>query len=217
MTITTEAGWKADGSPHHNATPIQELFAEFERRHGKGSDLCWTLGNAAHLAANPPEDHTPYSHTGWPGASPYPYVLALDFAGLHFATAGAYWVALKRKSLAPWVKYINLNNTHYAWEPTEKLTHSSDDPGHVHLSIRSDWAHSSIATGWPNLVSGSTGVNVQRLQDLLNLQSNAGLSVDGVFGAHTLSAVKAFQSKAFLPVDGQAGTHTRIALAVKLT
>jgi peptidoglycan DL-endopeptidase CwlO len=52
----------------------------------------------------------------------------------------------------------------------------------------------------------ATGPDVARLQRLL------GVNVDGVFGKHTLAAVKAFQHAHGLLVDGQVGVHTWAAL-----
>ncbi|MBF4462821.1 MULTISPECIES: peptidoglycan-binding domain-containing protein [unclassified Rathayibacter] len=55
--------------------------------------------------------------------------------------------------------------------------------------------------------SGDTGEAVTALQVQLN-KTGAGLTVDGEFGAATLSAVQNFQSAAGLTVDGVAGPQT---------
>lgn len=62
------------------------------------------------------------------------------------------------------------------------------------------------------LRSGSTGVNVRRLETMLyNLYYNPG-TIDGTFDANTEAAVRAFQSDVGLTVDGIVGTNTYSAL-----
>jgi N-acetylmuramoyl-L-alanine amidase len=58
------------------------------------------------------------------------------------------------------------------------------------------------------LRKGSTGSEVTKLQECLNTLMNAGLSVDGIFGSATESAVKKFQKKYALEVDGIVGPKT---------
>ena len=58
---------------------------------------------------------------------------------------------------------------------------------------------------------GSQGNDVKDLQNKLNA-NGYGLSVDGVFGKNTLSAVKDYQQKNGLTVDGIVGTNTMSAL-----
>lgn len=212
----TEATWKADGQPVRYASPIFEIAGEIRRRQPRHTAALGTLGNAEHLAAKPPEDHTPFSATGWPIAATYPYVYALDWSGPGFSALGEFWLTCKRDSLAPWLKYINLGGRHYQFEPEEKVSKSDDGPTWVHLSTRSDYTKVSIASGWPTLNSGTTGPRVRQLQQLLNLNYGDTLAVDGRFGPKTLDEVKHFQDHALLTEDGIAGPLTRIALAVKL-
>ncbi|MFL6073166.1 MAG: peptidoglycan-binding protein [Mycobacteriales bacterium] len=61
---------------------------------------------------------------------------------------------------------------------------------------------------WPTVRSGDTGNRVKTVQYLLNAQQNAGLTVDGDFGAKTLAAVKAFQSSRGMNADGIVGVNT---------
>lgn len=60
----------------------------------------------------------------------------------------------------------------------------------------------------PVLKNGAVGESVKRLQELLNALSNAGLKVDGEFGAKTELAVRDFQSKNGLKADGIVGEKT---------
>ncbi|GAX45109.1 peptidoglycan-binding domain 1 [Tolypothrix sp. NIES-4075] len=59
----------------------------------------------------------------------------------------------------------------------------------------------------PTLDFGSSGVSVKVLQRLL-LSNGYAVRVDGVFGALTESAVKAFQNRRNLGVDGVVGSRT---------
>lgn len=63
-----------------------------------------------------------------------------------------------------------------------------------------------IPTG--NLKSGSTGDSVKWVQTCLNELQNAGITVDGIYGSQTVSAVKTFQKKNGLTADGVVGTNT---------
>lgn len=62
-----------------------------------------------------------------------------------------------------------------------------------------------------NITEGENDGCVTELQDLLD-QHGAGVTIDGDFGPATLAAVKSFQSAAGLSVDGIVGTHTKTAL-----
>jgi len=69
--------------------------------------------------------------------------------------------------------------------------------------------------GYPLVKKGDRGVYVAVLQDALNtLGHNAG-TVDGIFGAGTMSAVIRFQRANFLPADGIVGCSTWEKLTTK--
>ena len=63
---------------------------------------------------------------------------------------------------------------------------------------------------------GATGADVKELQSALN-RAGYSLTVDGVFGAKTTTALKDFQSKHGLTVDGIAGPNTWAKLEPYLT
>jgi peptidoglycan hydrolase-like protein with peptidoglycan-binding domain len=67
-----------------------------------------------------------------------------------------------------------------------------------------------------NLSQGSTGNDVRWLQFSLNAVNNAGLTVDGIFGARTAEAVRNFQRQNGLAADGIVGPLTRNALLNRL-
>lgn len=62
------------------------------------------------------------------------------------------------------------------------------------------------------LKTGSRGSDVMYLQQMLSFRGYSAGSVDGIFGAKTLEAVKAFQAENNLAVDGIVGTKTWEAL-----
>jgi peptidoglycan hydrolase-like protein with peptidoglycan-binding domain len=66
----------------------------------------------------------------------------------------------------------------------------------------------------PTIKEGSKGEAVKGLQNALNTKSSVVLSVDGVFGSRTESAVRQFQSDNGLDVDGIVGPGTWGALYV---
>ena len=67
----------------------------------------------------------------------------------------------------------------------------------------------------PTLRRGSRGDMVEELQALLNAKCGAGLEVDGIYGAATEAAVRAFQNGHGLTADGICGPKTWKALGVK--
>ena len=71
----------------------------------------------------------------------------------------------------------------------------------------------TTTTSWTVLRQGSTGAKVRTLQYLLRQRGHA-VSVDGIFGSGTASAVRSFQSSHGLSADGVVGSKTWTALVV---
>lgn len=69
------------------------------------------------------------------------------------------------------------------------------------------------AAAWPTLKQGSKGENVSSVQLFLEAHGYS-LTVDGDFGPQTVSKVKSFQSAHHLSVDGVVGVQTWSALIV---
>jgi peptidoglycan hydrolase-like protein with peptidoglycan-binding domain len=68
---------------------------------------------------------------------------------------------------------------------------------------------------YPNQSLGNRGVDVKALQGFL-MHHGAPIRIDGVFGATTDAAMRAFQAAEGLPVTGQADERTWVALVVRV-
>lgn len=149
--------WMAAGGRYSLAQPVADIVATL-RRYGY---VVGTIGNGQHLDHVPPEDHTPYSATGWPVASPTWWVHAFDImpppAGSGLPDLGRLGsqLVLDRTTGVPGASVIKFLNwtpaggacRHEAWTPDHRVCPSSDT-GHIHASVRSDCTHSTIAAGY---------------------------------------------------------------------
>jgi len=123
--------------------------------------------NAAHLEATTPEDHTPFSVTGWPGTNRRWNARALDVMPRSgSATHRKENADIARQLIrdrdgghpgAMWIKYINWtdeqgNCQQVRWmdaaHPLQHTTRSSSDRGHIHISGRSDADGDDRADGY---------------------------------------------------------------------
>jgi hypothetical protein len=96
-----------------------------------------------------PEDHTPYSYTGWPTDNPYPYVFATDVMhrpdlGVDCDVLFAYWLSEAKAGRMPWLKYLiykaKLYHVRNNWEPVKNSGHE----GHIHGSARTDHLNTGL-------------------------------------------------------------------------
>lgn len=167
--------WVDDGRPWKFSRPVTALGNRL-RAHGY---TVYFEGNDDHLKKNTPEDHTPFSATGWPGKSPYPYCMAGDIMpptpGQRSKLTGQPLPSLQRLAAqlrkdkiagygpAKFLKYLNWepegNYTgpcyHDSWQP-DYSRRDSTDRGHIHYSGRSDY-HLSTATDDYDLVARTLG------------------------------------------------------------
>lgn len=152
--------WINRGSPFRLMTPLAQLRDRL-RKYGY---TVYDIGNRQHLEHDPPEDHTPYSATGYPGEAQYGVGYAIDImpppagSGLpSLQQLGAQLLADREDGVADveWLKYMNWepegNNTgpcyHESWQPTY-ARRSSTDRGHIHLSGLTGFETSTIAAGY---------------------------------------------------------------------
>lgn len=194
MTVTNYDQWVKDGKPWHASKPAADVQHTLQ---GHGFTV-YILGDDSHLKASTPEDHTPYSHTPWPGAQPYSAVLACDI----MPGGSMDWRDLGQKiyddkmagvhGTEP-IKYMNWtdrsgNCWHDSWEPSH-ARRSSSDTGHIHISFRTDYVLSSLMAGYDPV----NGIFVPVSSNPKHLDEDGGL------GPKTISR---WQEIMGTPVDG---------------
>lgn len=154
MTYAQRLAWRNGGAPFRLARPLARLRDKL-RAYGY---TVYDIGNTEHLDAGVPEDHTPYSATGWPVSSPYGVGFAVDVmpphAGLPSLQQLGARIVADRNAGVPgisWLKYMNWeperNNGGACWQDSWQPNYSrrnSSDRGHIHISGRSDMADSAI-------------------------------------------------------------------------
>jgi hypothetical protein len=194
--------WVRAGKPWHKSVPVAEYQRAFLAAGWPALSL-GTLGDEAHLTADRPQDHTPFSVTGWPGASPYPYVLAFDAGhapsqGFDMGPVVARWLADARDGKTPWVKYIvwrgQLYDVRRDWAPSGASGHYD----HAHVSFRTDWYGKSIG-GYPVVNAGGSTMGMTPEVFIQTGLTQAGFSpgpIDGDLGPNSLAAfVTALKTK----------------------
>lgn len=168
MTAAQYQAWQRGGGHWQPAAPVADLAATL-RGHGY---TVYILGDASHMNASTPEDHTPFSATGWPFPAPAGWVWALDVmpgGSIDLGRLGAQLVADKNAAVpgaAP-IKYMNwtppgASCRHDSWEPGH-VTAASSDTGHIHVSVRTDYQTSRAMQGYDPVAralggAGATGV-----------------------------------------------------------
>ncbi|MFI6266166.1 hypothetical protein [Micromonospora sp. NPDC051006] len=167
MGASDRLRWIDRGSPFTLMRPARDL-RDVLRRHGY---TVYDIGNQSHLEHEPPEDHTPYSETGYPGQAKYGVGYAIDImpaaAGARSKVDGLPLPSLQqlgarlladRNAGVPgirWLKYMNWepdrNNGgrcfKEAWRPTYKRT-TSTDRGHIHMSGLTGYETSTVGAGY---------------------------------------------------------------------
>ena len=146
--------------------------------------------NEAHLQAGTPEDHTPFSVTGWPGPNRRWKARGLDVmprAGVPAAAARAENAAIARQLIrdrdaghpgAMWIKYLNWTDEtgvcrQERWmdngAPLLRRTRSSSDKGHIHISGRSDVDDDDRADGYDPIARMNGGGDDVNLNDKITI------------------------------------------------
>jgi hypothetical protein len=234
MAVTTYQQWLRDGSPWSPAACISD-FARTIRGHGF---TVYTLGAVStHLDISFPEDHAPFSHTPWPGAQPYPKVLALDImpgGSMDWRQLGMRIHNDRNNNVAgtQWIKYMNYTDTagacfHASWQPGYARRGSSDT-GHIHISARTDYVGTGTAydpvTGggvtptptpavvipaWPGtvLANYTSGHGTGTWQQKMR-DRKWPITVDDQYGPVSEGICRQFQQEKGLAVDGKVGPLT---------
>lgn len=173
--------WDRAGRKWQPARPVA-AFADNLRCHG------YTVGvigsdDVSHLQAATPEDHCPFSATGWPIPSPRGFVFAADVMppppGSDLPSLqqlGAQLVADRQAGIVTSIKYINWEpDRNWAgrcvqdsWTP-DHVQVPTEDRGHIHVSWRSDCLD---ATDFDNYdlvarVRGATNTEVRSMAGFL--------------------------------------------------
>lgn len=146
--------WVADGKPWRNARPVDEIVAKLKAaRPAAAKAACFgTIGNLEHLLADPPQDHTPYSQTGWPLPHPYPRITATDIMhrpdlGVDCNEIHKHWLASANAKQIPWIKYWIWQGKRYDVRNNFNPVAASGHFDHIHGSQRTDHIETSIG-GW---------------------------------------------------------------------
>lgn len=145
--------WIDAGRPYTLIRPAAAIVAIL-RGHGL---TVYHYPNDAHLKATVPEDHTPFSVTGWPGMNRRWFARGVDVmprsgsdAHLKESADIARQLIKDRDAGHPgvmWIKYLNWTDEHGvcrqerwtdALHPFYRTTRLSGDRDHIHISGRSD-------------------------------------------------------------------------------
>lgn len=154
--------WVAAGRHFQLCYPLVDLATTL---HGYSFPV-GTIGDYSHLTAGTPEDHAPYSQTGWPASSPHGWVFAGDVMPggvIPLSTLMAQLAADKINGYGPAqaIKYLNWTPPggacrHESWEPGH-LIRPSSDVGHGHISFRTDFQFSRVMRGYDPVARARAG------------------------------------------------------------
>lgn len=164
--------WLQAGKPYTLILPAADL-----QRTLRGYGLTvYDYPDDAHLQANTPEDHTPFSVTGWPDKNARWKARALDIMprkNVPDAQARGENAAIARQIIrdrdaghpgVAWIKYLNWTDergycSQERWttdgQPNRRTTRGSSDKGHVHISGRSDADTDTRARGYDPIARAS--------------------------------------------------------------
>lgn len=153
MPAAAYYSWDKLGRPLDPARPIREVVERLNKAYPRAAaaHLFSWYANEAHYQAVPPQDHTPFSQTGWPLPSPQWWVFATDV--MHRPDLGVdcnllfpYWLAEAKAGRMPWLKYLiwraQLYDVRNRWAPQANSGHFD----HIHLSARTDHQYTSLGS-----------------------------------------------------------------------
>lgn len=161
--------WVSAGRPLQPARPVRDVVERMKVAYPRAAakNLFSWYANEAHYQAVPPQDHTPFSATGWPGTSPRWWVFATDI--MHRVDLGVdcnvlfpYWLREAKAGRFPSLKYIIWKATLYSvmnqWNPQVNSGHYD----HIHLSFRTDYRDVSLGS-W-SLIPGGVDADMMFFQ-----------------------------------------------------
>ncbi|GAA2528116.1 peptidoglycan-binding protein [Pilimelia columellifera] len=137
------------------AGPIADEWLFYHLHRTVGWTCLGVIGNRAHLLAQPPEDHTPFSRSCVDGRCPLRgWVYAIDGRVPDQRKFEPWLLGRLRAGFYQHIKYINVNNRHWsrtsvrAGRTFATSAYSRDD--HLHLSVRPgyEYARSTILADW---------------------------------------------------------------------
>lgn len=129
--------WNSRGRPYSVALPIRQ-FVDLAR--AAGVPILGVIGNEAHLTADFPEDHTPFTRTAWPNVLPGYVVTACDIADGPWSDR---ILALAKSGALPQVKYLNFRGSQYSVKTG--WTRKANSDKHLHISVRTDHLSTPLA------------------------------------------------------------------------
>lgn len=136
--------WDALGRPLDPAQPIRDIVERMKVAYPRAANTFSWYADEAHYQAEPPQDHTPFSVTGWPQPSPEWWVFATDIMhnpalGVDCNVLFTYWISEARAGRMPWLKYMiwqaKIYDVRNNWHPQTSSGHFD----HIHFSARTDF------------------------------------------------------------------------------
>ncbi len=165
MAVAAYSAWKRAGKPVWPANPVKDIVDRLKVAYpaAAAQNLFSWYANEAHLTAVPAQDHTPFSQTGWPLASPEWYVFATDVMhrpdlGVDCGALFPYWLSEAKAGRMPWLKYLiwqaKIYDVRNDWRPQSNSGHFD----HIHISTRTD--HRTTALGSWQLIPHTQELDV---------------------------------------------------------
>lgn len=151
MAVALYYAWDRLGRPLEPCQPIRDVVNRLKVAYPQAATehlFSW-YANEAHYQAEPPQDHTPFSSTGWPKVSPQWVVFATDV--MHRPDLGVdcfvlfnYWIKEARAGRMPWLKYLIWRGKSYdvrsGWIGKDAAGHFD----HIHMSARTDHQYTTL-------------------------------------------------------------------------
>lgn len=154
MAVAAYYHWESLGKPLTPAQSVREVVEGLKVAYPQGAaaNLFSWYADEAHYESDYPEDHTPFSVTGWPQPDPQWWVCATDVMhrpdlGVDCGPLFDYWITSARAGLMPWLKYLiwqaKLYDVRNGWAPRANSGHYD----HIHMSTRTDHLTTGL-NGW---------------------------------------------------------------------